>query len=194
MAVPKKKGPLLNEIHECLWFTDGMVGRYKINPDNVSIQDAQFQQDNIEVRIITDKDIPALYRKEGAYALVEIEKGGCIIETLAAKYYEFGEWEFYGKQKDENDVIRFHHRGVDVIVEPWSDNKGYSKWRKCNDNKGSRSKKKANAFFFIDDDNEWNIPLVKLIALKDIRVNQQIFVAYGKKYWEAYHRWLKARK
>ncbi len=44
MAAPKKKGPLLNELHKKLWFTDGMVGRYKVHPDDVSIQDVQFQQ------------------------------------------------------------------------------------------------------------------------------------------------------
>ncbi len=177
MAVPKK-GPLLNELHSKIYWSDGMVSDYGLDPDEILLEDGQFSQGNVEPRVITDYDIPKLNKQLGLYAGFNIRKGDDIIETLAAKYYRYTEWEFYGKKRDENDVIRFDHEEKDIVAEPWK----YASWRWANDCKDSQSGKQANAYFEIRDNNEYKIPLISLVAMRDIKQNHQIFVAYGKEY------------
>ncbi len=189
MAYPKT-APLIYELNKELYFSDGMVYDYGINPDNVIIKDADFSERKVEVREITDKDIPQLFDEEGLFAKKNFRRGNSIIKSLPARYYRFTEWQYYGKEEEENNVIRIDHQGNDIIVEPWKP----SKWKKANDTIGSLSGKKVNACFVIKDDNKYGLPLIELCALKNIKKHDQIFVGYGKRYWQAYGKWLKANK
>ncbi len=177
--------PELYAIHVAkkLWISDGSNAIWKLNPPTTQISH-YVEHNKVENKKIWNYNIPALYATDGLFATQNIVSKDKIM-NLDGVYYLYDEWREFGQQSEENNVIQFTHNGIDFIFEPLEN----SKWKLINDCKGHKEKINANCTFDWNDNNKHNIPLFSVIALSNIKPNDQLFVQYGDDYWKRLKYW-----
>ena len=132
----------------------------------------------------------------------KVSKNRCKIEALrqqygcfASKLVVFGSvmghylgtvwtpknYYFFGNPDKEDFVIKTHDaQNRPFIIEPYDD-KMLLQW--INDGKRNCKQNLCNAVFV--EDVIYGIPLVKVVAIRNIKKNEQIYVDYGDAYWKS---------
>ena len=132
----------------------------------------------------------------------KVSKNRCKIEALrqqyacfASKLVVFGSvmghylgtvwtpknYYFFGNPDKQDYVIKTHDaQNRPFIIEPYDD-KMLLQW--INDGKRNCKQNLCNAAFV--EDVIYGIPLVKVVAIRNIKKNEQIYVDYGDAYWKS---------
>ena len=154
-----------------------MVGVGKRNPRlNISSDSYMFRKRISSTR----SEIPQLKKQYGCFALDFIDVGVCL-GVYTGIIYTPRNYESCKKSHKTDYVIKTHDcKHQTYYIEPYDD-KMLLQW--INDG-NHNSPVDLNNVEFVECEID-HIPLIKVVSIKRIRKNQQIFVDYGKAYWKA---------
>lgn len=180
---------MLHQIGRYFWISDGVIKTLKINPDKINIQSSYYGH-KINSQTIYDDSIAALENQQGAFAKQTFCTGYKITKKCEGIYYTKKEWKLFGNKDEHGNVIEFKHKKVQFIIEPFLLNERlntYPLWKFINDSRGHKLKLKPNVIFQIEmDENNKNFPVAAIYCTQKIQKGSQLYVGYGKKYWNMY--------